>query len=401
MTAMLQIPGGMQDTLPGECYARRALERKFRERFRRCAYREIETPILEYYDALSDATFGYRPEHVWKTFDRFGRVLALRPDSTIPAARLAAGSLKEEPLPLRLCYLQSASNYHSDTLSLLCEQPQAGVELMGDSSALSDAEVIALAVSCLEDAALADFQIELGHAAFFTGFMEEAGLTPEQTREVRGLVERKDALGLQLFLRACAVSESAAERLMRLPRLYGGEEILSEAEGLARNPLCLEAVARLREVIRLLRAVGCGADVTIDLGMAQEANYYSGVIFRGHARGAGQPILSGGRYDGLTARYGRPLPAVGFALSTKLLMIALERQGASFTLPRTDWLIACSQETAEAAAEKARELRSAGQSAAFLYGEGEESIRRRLARGEAERALVFTAGGVREVKGEA
>ena len=57
----LQIPNGMQDTLPGECARRRALEGDMRRLFRLAGYQEIATPILEYYDALDDATYGYRP----------------------------------------------------------------------------------------------------------------------------------------------------------------------------------------------------------------------------------------------------------------------------------------------------------------------------------------------------
>ncbi len=56
----LQIPAGMQDTLPGECHARRRLESRFRELFRLAGYREIETPVLEFYDTLSQRPYGYR-----------------------------------------------------------------------------------------------------------------------------------------------------------------------------------------------------------------------------------------------------------------------------------------------------------------------------------------------------
>ena len=145
----LQIPSGMQDTLPGECAGKRRLEDKLRRLFTLGGYQEIETPILEYYDALDDQTFGYRPEQVWKTFDPQARILAVRPDSTIPAVRLASGRLKNAPLPLRLRYVQSAAKLHSETLSLLCQDTQAGVELMGEGSAQADAEVIALAVEAL------------------------------------------------------------------------------------------------------------------------------------------------------------------------------------------------------------------------------------------------------------
>ena len=96
------------------------------------------------------------------------------PDSTIPAVRLAAGKLRSESLPLRLCYVQSATHYERDTLSMLCEETQAGVELMGEGSPQADAEVIALAIECLKAAGLKDFQIELGQAGFFDGFMQEA-----------------------------------------------------------------------------------------------------------------------------------------------------------------------------------------------------------------------------------
>lgn len=187
----LQIPSGMQDTLPGECAGKRRLEDKLRRLFTLGGYQEIETPILEYYDALDDQTFGYRPEQVWKTFDPQARILAVRPDSTIPAVRLASGRLKNAPLPLRLCYVQSAAKFHSETLSLLCEDTQAGVELMGEGSAQADAEVIALAVEALRAAGIRDFLIELGQVKFVSGFLEEAGLTEQQCAAVRDMMAHK------------------------------------------------------------------------------------------------------------------------------------------------------------------------------------------------------------------
>ena len=104
LSSKLQIPVGMQDTLPGECHAKRALEDQLRRLFTLNGYQEVETPILEYYGVLDDRRYGYRPEHIWKTFDRAGRILAVRPDSTIPAVRLATGALSGWPLPLRLLW---------------------------------------------------------------------------------------------------------------------------------------------------------------------------------------------------------------------------------------------------------------------------------------------------------
>ena len=396
----LQIPSGMQDTLPGECARKRQLEGQLRQLFTLQGYQEIETPILEFYNALDDRTWGYRPEDVWKTFDAAGRILAVRPDSTIPAARMAAGRLAEAPLPLRLCYLQSATKTLTDTSSLLCEETQCGVELMGEASPEADAEVIAMAVRALEAAGLTEFQMELGQAQFVAGFLQEAGLTETQSAVIRGMIERKNTLDMQLYLDKLAVSTDVAQRLMRLPRLFGVSSVLDEAEQLTRHPLCLSAIGNLRQILHILHEYGCDGCVSIDLGMAHQANYYSGTIFRGLVAELGQPLLSGGRYDALPARFGRSLPATGFALSMKLLMIALERQGAVFAPPVPDVAVSFVPGCREAALAYAAAQREKGASVAMLYGESRESLRARTAAGQALSAVYITENGI-EIDGKA
>ena len=294
-------------------------------------------------------------------------MLALRPDSTIPSVRMAAGRLQNAALPLRLCYIQNVTKYESDPLSMLCEQTQAGVELMGESSHQADAEVIALAIETLKAAGLKDFQIELGQAGFFQGFLQEAGLDGSQCETMRSLMARKDTLGMQLFLRKSHVSDSVAQRLMRLPRLYGDISVLDEAAALTNHALCRQSLHSLRKVIEMLRVYGYEQYVTIDLGMVHEANYYSGLIFQGQTRSLGQPILSGGRYDGLPARFGREMPAVGFAVSLKLVMIALENQGMSFAAPVPDLMLGFEQSCLKEAVAYARQQRERGVTVSMQY----------------------------------
>lgn len=388
----LQIPVGMQDTLPGECTRRRALEGDLRKLLRLSGYQEIATPILEYYDAFDDATYGYRPEHVWKTFDSAGRVLAIRPDTTIPAVRIAAGKMKDAPLPLRLCYVQSATAYQSDTLSMLCEMPQCGVELMGESSPLADAEVIALAVESLKEAGLRNFQLELGHAAFFRGFMQEAGLTEDEIAVMRSLTGQKNPIAMQMYLKKLSVKEEVTQRLMRLPLLYGDASVLDEAVQLTNHPLCLQAIDNLRAILAALEDYGCADVVSIDLGMVQQFDYYSGTIFRGLTASLGQPLLSGGRYDGLPARYGRSMPAVGFAISLKLLLMALEQQGEAFVAPIPDELVAFEDGHLKDALRYCRMRRAAGASVVMLYDVTEEEVRARA--GGNETAVFIGKNGI-------
>ena len=331
---------------------------------------------------------------MWKTFDSSGRVLAIRPDTTIPAVRVAAGKMKDSPLPLRLCYVQSATAYRSDTLSMLCEMPQCGVELMGESSPMADAEVIAMAVEALRGAGLRHFQIELGQAMFFSGFMQEAGLTDDEIAVVRGLTEQKNPLAMQLYLKKLAVRDEVAQRLMRLPMLFGDVSVLDEAAQLTKHPKCLQAIENLRQILSALESYGCADVISFDLGMVQQFDYYSGTIFRGMTASLGQPLLSGGRYDGLPARYGREMPAVGFAISLKLVLMALEQQGEAFTPPAPEELVGFEGDHLKEALRYCRMRRMAGVSAALMYDRTEAELRQMLEEHRCGAAVFIGDAGI-------
>jgi ATP phosphoribosyltransferase regulatory subunit len=79
---------------------------------------------------------------------------------------------------------------------------------------------------------------------------------------------------------------------------------------------------------RALAEAGLGARVVVDLGEVRGLDYYTGLVFRIYARGLGFEVGGGGRYDALLARFGRPMPAVGFMLGLDRLALLLERQGA-------------------------------------------------------------------------
>jgi ATP phosphoribosyltransferase regulatory subunit len=109
----------------------------------------------------------------------------------------------------------------------------------------------------------------------------------------------------------------AAELLLEVPQRRGGEEVLSDVPGRAE-----EAVEGLRLVHELLES-SVAARVIFDLGLVRNIGYYTGAVFDVYDPALGAPIGGGGRYDDLLGRFGRPLPAVGFALGVDRLHIAL------------------------------------------------------------------------------
>jgi ATP phosphoribosyltransferase regulatory subunit len=108
-----------------------------------------------------------------------------------------------------------------------------------------------------------------------------------------------------------------AELLLRVPRIRGGPEVL---EGLS-GPL-EEAATGMREVRDLVSAE-VAERIIFDLGLVRSFGYYTGAVFQVYDPAHGVPIGAGGRYDELLAGFGRPLPAVGFALNVERLHIAL------------------------------------------------------------------------------
>ena len=354
-----QTPEGVQDYLPVECYNKVRIEAGMAKCFHRSGYNRVDPPMFEFMDVFASGVGAVRVEQMIKFVDQTGRILVLRPDLTVPIARMAATRLRGEKPPHRLYYIGNVFKAQP-TSGGQREVVQAGVELLGVNSPEGDAEVIALAVEALKSAGLAGFALEIGQVEFFKGMMEEAGLTGEQTEELRGYVDEKNMLSIELFMREHQVSSKHRERIMQLPALYGKEEVLKKAESLTQNERALSALETLREVYDYLKAFGLSQYVTFDLGMLYSLDYYTGLIFRGIADPIGAPILSGGRYDTLTGEYGAKMAATGFAVDLKPVLIALERQGRMEPAPGVDAVISASPKQRAEAYAYASALREKG-----------------------------------------
>jgi ATP phosphoribosyltransferase regulatory subunit len=295
--------------------------------------------------------------------------------------------------PLRLCYLGVAFRNQPDMVGLRrTEFMQAGVELLGLGGAYADAEVIALAASAMEQSGLKNFLIEVGQVDFFKGLMEEIGLREEVAEELRVAVEQKNVLQMEMLLRQEAMSEEAMQRIMTLPSLYGGAEVIEEALGMTNSARCRRALLNLREVYENLEHYGLAERVSIDLGMVQSIDYYSGVIFRGISGHLGAPILSGGRYDGLMDQFDTPTPATGFAMGVERLIEALERQGFGEQDAGCEVIVGCEKhDAASIAAIEA--LRAQGKRVVMFY-EGNREALVTFAKERGARAVWVEEGGV-------
>ena len=331
-------PDGVSDMLPEDCRTKRDIEQKLRTLFTLSGYEEIETPGIEFYDVYAGGDFVSQ-ENLYKLSDQAGRILSLRYDGTVPVARLAATLFKDTPPPLRLSYIENMYRFRESGGGRQREFCQAGVELLGISSAQADAEVIALAISSALETGITDLQISIGQAEFFRGLMEAWEIPSEDAEEISRHIDQKDTVALEKAADRYGLSSSAKETLLLIPALFGTYDTLDIFEERVESPRAKAALKNVREILDILDDYGYMKYVSVDLGMLRSLDYYTGMIFKGFTYEVGFPILSGGRYDKVVSVFGRDLAAVGFCLSLNLCMTALRRQDKDFLQMPIDTVI--------------------------------------------------------------
>ncbi|MDR1116967.1 MAG: ATP phosphoribosyltransferase regulatory subunit [Oscillospiraceae bacterium] len=308
------IPNGTRDYLFDECGKRRTLENALSRMFSKHGYGEMKSPTLEYYDTFTRTGNAPFEENMYKLIDRDGRILVLRPDSTTPVARVFAAKLKHLALPQRVFYIQSVFRSGAAHTGSSAETVQAGAELIGAGGLRADLEVITLAISALEECGVEKFHIEIGHCGLFKALISELTDDTETAEEIRKTVERKNYAALGDILQPFG-DTSAAAALKKLVGMFGGDEILGEARKLSSVPQAAECVEYLENLFLELKRAGYEDKIRFDMGLVQQIEYYTGIVFQGFAEGVGEAVLKGGRYDYLTSSFGAEAEAIGFGLN--------------------------------------------------------------------------------------
>lgn len=320
------LPAGMRDLLPADARAQSQLLRQILSCFELYGYELVILPVFEYAEVLERGLGTLESSEVLRFVEpETGAVVALRPDLTPQVARLLATRLSDAPPPARLCYQGSVLRRRRERARRHRQIMQAGIELVGSPGLAGDLEVLTVAGAVVRAAGLEDFVVDLGHAGITTALL--SSLAPEL---VAGIVE---ALAVRDEREAVARAERAGLRgrdlaaLAELLDLHGGEEVWPRAERLLQGTAAATASSELRALWDAAGARGLAPKLIVDLAETRDFAYYTGAVFHVHARGPGQPIGAGGRYDGLYERFGSPRAAAGFAFRLDDLRWALESAG--------------------------------------------------------------------------
>ena len=347
---LLHTPEGVRDIYNEECEKKLLLQSDLLGILKGYGYHPIQTP-----------TFEFPSKELYKFFDREGNTLVLRPDMTPSIARAAAKYFMDEDMPIRLCYMGNTFINNSSYQGRLKESTQLGAELIGDSTVDADAEILSMTVECLQKAGLKDFQLSVGHADFFQGLVEAAGISEEDEEELRELLANKNFFGVEEFAETLNLKAELNELFHMLGSLNVDLNDLKRAkEAAASYPRILAAIHNLEELHKVLEVYGIQKYISFELGIISSYQYYTGIIFSGYTFGSGEPIVKGGRYDKLLTYYGKTSASIGFAIVIDQLMAALSRQKINITIETNGELIVYAKAAQAKAILSAKEKRAAG-----------------------------------------
>jgi ATP phosphoribosyltransferase regulatory subunit len=311
MTDPVPLPAGVRDVLPVEAAELRALGTALLTAFASFGYREVMTPLIELADVL-DRAEEHGVGRAYRLFDDEGRVLVLRPDLTIPVARLVATRMADHPGPVRVSYAARAVRPPSPGKIEGAEQRQAGIELVGADGPAADAEVIAALTRALAAAGVPDARVAVGSVALVSAVLDGSGADAATRDALWRALRGRSVVDWRAAASTIDASGEVREVVIDLPVLRGGPELLQRIG--AAIPATLELVGRH------------GAPPPmVDLGVVRDWAYYSGIVIEAYASGATAPVAVGGRYDSLAGRFGRARPAVGVAVALDLLHHAVGR----------------------------------------------------------------------------
>ena len=309
---------GMRDLLPGEMTRLRRVEGVFSSICRSWGYQEVRTPTVEHLWLFT--TVGTLSPQMLSRIYSFldwdgwsgGRVV-LRPDGTIPTARLYVESLSEQEVA-KLFYMQNVFRFADGDDSR--ENWQCGAELMGDTQPQGDVELALVGLETLSRLGLGSVQLCLSHPGILREILAKANFAqPER---------------LRLYDRILDGDMTAFSEVQeRLPQVAASFAILlaEEGEGLAYLSNLRAAFAgaipelegpldELAMVAGVLSQMGC--DCKIAVALVRNFEYYTGPVFTYSV--GNDEVGGGGRYDSLLALVGgKPKPASGFALDGSLL----------------------------------------------------------------------------------
>jgi histidyl-tRNA synthetase len=361
-----ELPKGFIDVAAEDLQATGRMLEKIREVYHRYGFEPLDTPALEYTEALGKFLPDQdRPnEGVFSFQDEDEKWLSLRYDLTAPLARYVAANYDKLPKPFRRYAMGPVWRNEKPGPGRYRQFTQFDADTVGTDSVAADAEICMLAADTMEALGIprGQYVIKVNNRKVLDGVMEAIGLGGEENAgrrlTVLRAIDKLDRLGeagVRQLLGKGRKDESGdvtsgadldpdqadyvISIVMHQPGFVTTDDGRSRVKGwheaIDRNSTLNAGFAELTQIERLVRSSGFGTDrIRIDPSVVRGLEYYTGPVFEAELtfqvkNEDGQTVRfgsvgGGGRYDGLVERFmGTKVPATGFSIGVSRLQAAL------------------------------------------------------------------------------
>jgi ATP phosphoribosyltransferase regulatory subunit len=305
---------GFENIQHQDYFALQQINDKLMSLYRSHGYHQISTPTFETYDLYVNED-SIPSDDLFKLVNHQGKVLVLKPDATLPVTRMAAMNHPNADDIIKFSYETNIYRNFSSPEIIKKEITQIGIEYFGNDSPECDGEVIALAIRSLLENGIEDVHIDLGHVGFINFLFDELAFSAKEKATLFKYIENKNIGDIADYLEKLALPDDKKAIILKLPLLYGEPKaVAQEMATLCINDKMRQVVEKISEIYAHLEVIGLSQYVSFDLGFTNQMNYYSDINFKGYINSCGEPVISGGRYNHLSEKFGIPRPACGFAI---------------------------------------------------------------------------------------
>ncbi|MGA7671796.1 MAG: histidine--tRNA ligase [Nitrolancea sp.] len=326
-----QVLKGMRDFLPDQMLLRHHVIGAFEAVFQRYGFEPIDTPLLEYIEALT-GKYGEDEKLIYHFEDHGGREVGLRYDLTVPLARFVATHRHELTFPFKRYHIAPVFRADRPQRGRYREFWQCDVDTVGTSSMLADAEVLMVWMDCLKAVNMPNFVVQINHRKLLQSLAAFAGVPAEQTPTIHRAIDKLDKIGrdgVKEEMLRHSVPGDAADKVLDLVALSGEPfEVLSELRSrLGEIELASEGINDLESLFTFLAEMSADTrHYALNLALARGLDYYTGPVFEATAVEANIGSLGGaGRYDGLIGMFlGEDIPATGASLGLERIVDVIQ-----------------------------------------------------------------------------
>jgi histidyl-tRNA synthetase len=325
---------GFRDFLPEQQITRQKFMGIIRASYETFGFEPLETPALEYADILTGKYGDEGDKLMYRFKDNGDRDVALRYDLTIPLARVAAQYDNDLKKPFKRYQMSPVWRAENTQKGRFREFYQCDADIVGTTSPLTDAEILALSASTLAKLGVptSDFVIRVNSREIISAFYDKLGFTAEQQVSAMRAVDKIDKIGADGVGEELARFGFSADNIKAITDFAGVriDDPKNVSAVLAKFPEVTESLAKLVNIVLSALALTPGTTFIIDFSIARGLDYYTGIIFETNLIKAPQygSVMSGGRYDNLIGTFSKKsIPAVGTSIGLDRLLAALEELG--------------------------------------------------------------------------